>query len=246
MKFSLFIILLITFSIYSDAQTSACPSISVLGPTQPIMAGESMTFTANVKGENVDKIEYKWTVSKGTIVSGQETPVIVVATNKEMAEQTVTATVEIIGLPKDCANQASATGEIYLPKGDIFPFDRYNKIPFNDEKARLSILLEEVKNYKDEGKIVFVFSKSKKDNRELLKNRLVKIEKYLTETLKLSKDKFLFAFRNSNSYKTEFWFIPSGAEFPKSNDDKITQDNWQKRFDETFPTTKKSSRKPKK
>jgi hypothetical protein len=108
------IIIVLFFTVQYFAQNSVCPSISVFGPKQLVKSGETMTFTVDVKGENIDKIEYKWTVSNGTIISGQGTSAMIVATTEDMAGQTVTATIEIIGLPKNCPNLASATSEVEI------------------------------------------------------------------------------------------------------------------------------------
>ena len=68
-----------------------------------------MTFTANTSGD-VD-VTYNWSVSAGTIESGQGTASITVRTTPEMAGSNVTATVELGGnAPNcDCVNTGSET-----------------------------------------------------------------------------------------------------------------------------------------
>ena len=69
-----------------------------------------MTFTANVSGGSQDQpITYNWTVSAGTISAGQGTPSITVIAPSDVAGGTVTATVELGGLPVDCHCQTTAS-----------------------------------------------------------------------------------------------------------------------------------------
>ena len=70
------------------------PTLSVSGPGGTTNPGDSMTFTANVSGGG--DATYNWSVSAGTISSGQGTRSIMVSTNKDMAGMNVTATVEVM------------------------------------------------------------------------------------------------------------------------------------------------------
>ena len=92
----------------------SCPSpaLTVQGPTGLTTAGDTMTFTATVGGD----VTYNWTVSSGTIESGQGTQSIVVRTTKDMADSNVTATVEIGGLPAGCSCPTSASETAGIPK----------------------------------------------------------------------------------------------------------------------------------
>ena len=91
----------------------ACPTLGVTGPAGVTAPGETMTFTANVSGGSGEAVTYNWDVSSGTIVEGQGTPVIKVATTPEMAGGNVTATVTIGGICQDCTdNKRSETGSI--------------------------------------------------------------------------------------------------------------------------------------
>lgn len=91
-----------------------CPSsITVTGPSGITPIDGSMTFTANVNGGSQDSPTFNWTVDKGTITSGQGTSSITVATNADLAGQTITATVNVGGLCENCSpNSASSSGEV--------------------------------------------------------------------------------------------------------------------------------------
>ena len=75
-----------------------CPIIKVVGPeglTRPL---EDVVFRAEV-GTSNHKLEYLWSVDKGTIIKGQGTPRMTVRADMELAGEVVFATVEIDGLP---------------------------------------------------------------------------------------------------------------------------------------------------
>jgi hypothetical protein len=80
-----------------------CPSLSVSVPSE-VKSGEPITFTAT----GSDEATYNWSVSAGTITSGQGTSSIVVDTTG-LAGQSVTATVSLGGLDPSCSATASGT-----------------------------------------------------------------------------------------------------------------------------------------
>ena len=107
----------------SCRQECSCPTISVLGPGQPIPQSEPMTFTANVFGGNQDAITYNWSVSQGTIVNGQGTPSISVDISGLPDASAITATVNIsdTGCGTCDTLSASETGLVASrasPRGD--------------------------------------------------------------------------------------------------------------------------------
>jgi hypothetical protein len=101
-----------------------------------VPTGKSTSFRVAVSNFSRDaKLSYNWTVSAGTISSGQGTPAIIVDTT-DVAGQPAEATVEVGGLPDSCARKSSCTTTVMgVVIGD--PLDHYGKIPFDDEKARL-------------------------------------------------------------------------------------------------------------
>ncbi|HJU53571.1 MAG TPA: hypothetical protein VJ715_03330, partial [Pyrinomonadaceae bacterium] len=115
-----------------------CPTLSISCPTGEITQGTPATVSVNVSGGDPNaSITYNWTVSAGTITGGQGTPSITVDTSG-LGGQTVTATVELGGLPPECDRTESCSFQIALPA--IPParkFDEYTDLRFNDEKARL-------------------------------------------------------------------------------------------------------------
>jgi hypothetical protein len=113
-----------------------CPTLSVSCPSD-VDLGAPITFTASVGGDMPGvSPTYNWSVSAGTISSGQGTSSITVNTDG-LGGQTVTATVELGGLDPSCSRTASCSTSVKAPNPPAVKFDEYGNIKFNDEKARL-------------------------------------------------------------------------------------------------------------
>lgn len=82
-----------------------CPSITVTGVAED---GPNALFSANVTSL-VDNFSYNWSVSSGAIEAGQGTLQINVSGS---AGQSITATLEVGGVPASCPGTASATVEL--------------------------------------------------------------------------------------------------------------------------------------
>jgi hypothetical protein len=120
----------------------SCATIGVTGPAGVTAPGGTMTFTANVSGGSQDvALTYNWTVSDGTIQSGQGTPSIVVsvpAGPNPPPPTNITATVTIGGQRADCncPTQGSETAAVSPPITG-HEVDTYGKLPNDEVKARI-------------------------------------------------------------------------------------------------------------
>jgi hypothetical protein len=103
LRYCLFLLVILLFAPGVFGQE--CPIVSVTCPDSS--DGDSITFHAMVTG-NPDKVNFKWTVSAGTITAGQATSSITVI-GPGLDGQTLTATVEVEGIPKECASTASCS-----------------------------------------------------------------------------------------------------------------------------------------
>lgn len=120
-----------------------CPTLSVTGPSSQVQAGEDMVFTANVSGGNCNPT-YNWSVSAGTITSGQGTPVIHVDTTG-LAGQNVTATVEIGGCCPECVTTDSETAGVATAITYI-KTDEFGALNRDDVRGRLDTFFIELQN----------------------------------------------------------------------------------------------------
>jgi hypothetical protein len=122
-----------------------CPTLSVDCPSE-VEDGAPATFTARfTQGTPVVSETYNWTVSAGTITSGQGTSSITVDT-KGTGGQTITATVEVGGVDPTCNRTASCSTPVKTKPALPRKFDEYGNIRFNDEKARLDNFAIQLQN----------------------------------------------------------------------------------------------------
>lgn len=92
--------------------------VLTMDEAKSVASGELMEFGVKISGNPGDSVTYNWTVSMGTIESGQGTKSIKVRTDEEMEGQSVTATVEVGNLPPGiaCPNTASETAGVTAKK----------------------------------------------------------------------------------------------------------------------------------
>ncbi|HYX27908.1 MAG TPA: hypothetical protein VE863_05030, partial [Pyrinomonadaceae bacterium] len=122
-----------------------CPTVSVSCPSEAD-PNSSVTVTANfTQGIPVVSETYNWTVSAGTITSGQGTRSITIST-AGVAGGTITATVDVGGVDPSCNHTASCTFPIKVLPTPPYKFDTYGNIRFNDEKARLDNFAIQLQN----------------------------------------------------------------------------------------------------
>jgi hypothetical protein len=153
-----------------------CPDIAVrCADTVP--AGSTALFTVAVSNFNKDsKLSYTWTVSAGTVLSGQGTPSITVDTTG-LDNQTATATVEVKGLPDSCPRSSSCTTAI--PRRIIEDrFDEYGDIGFEDEEARLDNFAIDLLNW-PQGKGYIVAYGGRRGRRGEARKRAERAKNYL-------------------------------------------------------------------
>ena len=110
-----------------------CPTVRISCPNNAI-AGQPLDFTADVTGGSPDIPRvFNWTISSGTIMSGQSTSSLRVDTSG-LEGQTVRATLSIGGYPMECS--ASCVVPFPIPL-ECRKFDEFPELARNDEKARL-------------------------------------------------------------------------------------------------------------
>ena len=120
------------------APRASCPSVNVVCP-DAVTTGVPVTFTAEVSGLGTfDRPTYHWTVSAGTITAGGQGTSSITVDTTGAGGLTLTATVEVGGLPAGCENKASCATAIPAPIAcGLGRIDEYGNINFEDEQARL-------------------------------------------------------------------------------------------------------------
>jgi hypothetical protein len=120
----------------SAQEAASCPTVRVSCPDL-VRAGEELTFTVNVSGGDPNVTPtYNWSVSAGTISSGQGTSTIVVDTTG-IGGQTVTATVDVGGFLRECSTSESCTTSV--AEKDV-PAKKLGEYITRDLKANTAML----------------------------------------------------------------------------------------------------------
>ena len=108
---SFYVVALVALCGHGQLASAQCPKIETSG-TYTVMDGDVITFSVSVNaGDLRFSPKYDWTVSAGKLKSGQSTSVIKVDTTGT-GGQTVTATVEIGGMPASCVKTASVSSDV--------------------------------------------------------------------------------------------------------------------------------------
>jgi hypothetical protein len=191
-----------------------CPTVTVSCP-DTVSPNQPITFTANVSGgdQNVTPT-YNWTVSAGTISSGQGTSSITVDTNGVTG--TVTATVDVGGYDRSCSASNSCTTSIPdVPKPR--KVDEYGNIKFNDEKARLDNYAIELQNDPtSQGYLVCYGGRTGRAGEA--QRRCDRAKNYLVSTRGIDGSRIVTVDGGYREELTvELWVVPSGATPPPNS-----------------------------
>lgn len=183
-----------------------CPTQSITGPSAPVQPGQEMVFTANVSG-GTNSPTYNWSVSSGTIVSGQGTPVIRVGTDASMAGSNVTATVEIGGLCTECPRTMSETGSVAEPPKSV-KTDEFGVLPKDDIRGRLDNYFIELQNDPTSTGVIINHGSAKdKAAREKLIRDHIAFRKFDGSRISIVDG-------GEGELRTELWRVPAGAAAP--------------------------------
>lgn len=126
----------LSFPVAAQDAAASCPTVTVSCPDS-VPAGAELTFTASVSdGDGGVTPTYNWTVSAGSISSGQGTSAIVVDTTGT-AGYTITATVDVGGFPRECSTSQSCTTSVAEKE---VPAKKFGEYVTRDLKANTKML----------------------------------------------------------------------------------------------------------
>ena len=191
-----------------------CPTVAVSCPNE-VDPGQPITFTASVSGgDSAATYTYNWSVSAGTISSGQGTSTISVDTNG-LAGQSVTATVSIGGADPSCTGTtASCTTGVKPPPPVPAKFDEYGNIRFNDEKARLDNYAIQLQNQPGSAGTIIVYGTCAGEGQQ----RGDRAKDYLVNTRGIEAGRITVVDGGCRSDLTvQLWIVPSGAAAPTAD-----------------------------
>ena len=189
-----------------------CPTVSVTCPSD-VKEGEPATFTANfAQGTPTVSETYNWTVSAGTITSGQGTSSITVDT-KGVGGGSVTATVEVGGVDPTCNRTASCTVQISTIAISR-KFDEYGNIRFNDEKARLDNYAIQLQNSPTDRAVIIGYGSCEGEGL----TRANRAKDYLVNTRGIDASRIDTVDGGCRpELKVELWLVPAGAAAPAAD-----------------------------
>lgn len=185
-----------------------CPTLDVTGPAGVTAPGETMTFTANVSGGTGEAVTYNWEVTSGTIIEGQGTPVIRVATTPEMAGTSVTGTVTIGGICDDCPNKtASETGVISAnPESSLI--DEFGVLSNDEVRTRLDNYFTSLQsNPSATGVIINSGAARDVTRRETLIRNHIRFRNF-------DESRITFIRGEGTDLNTKLYLVPAGATAP--------------------------------
>ena len=190
-----------------------CPTVSVTC-TDAVDVGSPITYTANVSGGPASMAAtYNWSVSAGTITSGQGTPTISVDT-AGLGGQSVTATVSVGGADPSCSTTASCTTNVRPPKPVAVKFDEYGNIKFNDEKARLDNYAIQLQNQPGSQGVIIAYGSCEGEAQA----RADRAKDYLVNTRGIEAGRITTIDGGCRSDLTvQLWVVPTGADAPAAD-----------------------------
>ena len=188
-----------------------CPVVSVSCPSEG-EPNQPITFTASVSGgPSGASWTYNWSVSAGTISSGQGTSTITVDTNG-LGGQSVTASVNIGGADPSCTGTtASCTTQMKVAPPPARKFDEYGNIRFNDEKARLDNYAIQLQNEPGSQGTIIVYGSCAGEAQQ----RGDRAKDYLVNTRGIEAGRITVVDGGCRSDLTvQLWVVPQGAAAP--------------------------------
>ncbi|MGH9871724.1 MAG: hypothetical protein ACRD9S_04565 [Pyrinomonadaceae bacterium] len=189
-----------------------CPTISVSCPAD-VDQDSSITFSASGAGDM--NVTYNWTVSAGTISSGQGTSSITVD-SAGLGGQSVTATVELGGLDPSCSRTASCTTSIKAVVPPAVRFDEYGNIKFNDEKARLDNYAIQLQNQPGSQGYIIAYGTCEGEAQA----RADRAKDYLVNTRGIDAGRLVTIDGGCRSdLMVQLWIVPTGADAPAASTD---------------------------
>ena len=205
--------LMLYLAVIGQSENLPCPKISVNGSASLIKAdsGEPVIFTASVENPSDDlKLEYVWSISAGKIVSGHGTKTIEINV-ENLDKETVTAIVEIKGLPVDCPKIFSGTG-IALKRDPHNCLDVYRKISRNEEFFEMDQVMFQLWQSSNVS-VVFVLNFSGKPSQKQINNRILRMLKPFAFRKKLGElDRVTFVIGEEDEEYTRICYFLKGKE----------------------------------
>jgi hypothetical protein len=202
---------------------SLCPTVTVECPETVARPGTPITFKVKVSGNAFSNLKFRWTTSAGTITPDTEEVInaaeavrtAVVDTTGMSGNSTATATFEVFGLDRSCANIGSCTTAVLAPF-EPHPIDYYGNIRFEDEKARLDNFAIELQTSPSINGYIDCYG-GRVGRRGEARTRCERAKRYLTRHRGIAPERLVLVdggFREQ--LDVGLWLLPPGTNFTPS------------------------------
>ncbi len=196
---------------YQSGDVVTCYPVRVEADLYALRRDMPLKFSAVFRLGNSDEpVTFQWAVSSGKIISGQGTNSITVDVN-DVNIRSVTATVEVKGLPAECNEKGSDTTVVGVVPYKLFEFEeRYSE----DLQARLDYLAVILgKEPLLQGHIIVYGGWV--GSRNYVSKRSEAARSYLTNLRGLSPQRITFVKGGYREHQTfEIWLVPRGVPTP--------------------------------
>lgn len=204
-------IFVLAFCFAAFGQDSLCPTISITGPAEVVMPKENVNFSAKVDGEirNLE-LKYFWSVDKGKIIDGQGTTIVTIG--EVPLDSTLTATVEIKGLPEDCPKIASGT--MVTPHGPTrsIEIEQLKTSASQLDKLKFDKLIVALEDEPAATAYIIIYTNEKTSTKKL-KQKKGQIRKYLSDK-NAPADRVVIVDGGSGEDLIRLFIVHAGAEPP--------------------------------
>jgi hypothetical protein len=200
---------------FNPAAGAQCPKVEVSSPSE-VNEGMPITFTASVIGGDRDTTPtYNWTVSAGTISSGQGTSTITVDTTG-VGGMSSTATVDIGGYERRCRTTQSSTTGIRPKPQPPRKFDEYGMLTLNDRNAHLDNYAIQLQNEPTARAYVIAYG-GRKSLPSAATSLMNMSKTYLVDTRGIEASRIVTldgGYREAPT--TELWIVPQDSTPPQA------------------------------
>ncbi len=223
------------------AQTiQPCTQVSIES-VEKVDPGVALVFLGKLNDTSLGQVKYKWTISAGTIVSGQDTSSIAVDT-VGLGGASIEATLEVAGGDWKCSAKSKSVSITLVPFFCGLAFDEYGDIRFEDEKARLDNFAIQLMNQPTAHGAIIAFAGNPTYKGEAA-FRLQRAKNYLVNVRKIAPNRLV---TTDAGYRTDLTItlriLPEGVDVPVAFLDSLPLSEI--RFTKRPPSQPKRSTKP--
>lgn len=193
-----------------ECVSNQCPKISVYGPAGVTQRGEKFVFTAQLDGSLPMNLSYRWEVSNGRIAEGQGT--LKMSADAEWQEwgATVTATLNVLGLPDACPKSASTSAGVTCMCSSVF-IDEFGRLENKALRKRLDNLFAELASHPtNQGYIIIYGTEREMRSRERLIRNHIPVRGFDSSRITIVRA----GTHPSGTVFTRLYRVPPGAENP--------------------------------